>query len=127
MSRLASARRFAAEHSRLLAAIQVVLLAGFFAAVGWAVRGSLHDAADDLRSANPLLFVLACVALGAYYLVFVLGWMRILDDWGIRITYAAALRAEMVSMLAKYVPGGVWTPAARVVAARRAGVTTRRS
>jgi hypothetical protein len=29
----------------------------------------------------------------------------------------------MVSMLAKYIPGGVWTPAARVVAARRAGVT----
>jgi uncharacterized membrane protein YbhN (UPF0104 family) len=28
----------------------------------------------------------------------------------------------MVSMLAKYVPGGVWTPAARVVAARRAGI-----
>ena len=28
----------------------------------------------------------------------------------------AALRAEMVSMLAKYVPGGVWTPAARVAA-----------
>jgi len=26
-------------------------------------------------------------------------------------------------MLAKYVPGGVWTPAARVVAARRAGIT----
>jgi hypothetical protein len=29
----------------------------------------------------------------------------------------------MVSMLAKYIPGGVWTPAARVVAARRAGIT----
>ena len=29
----------------------------------------------------------------------------------------------MVSMLAKYIPGGIWTPAARVVAARRAGVT----
>jgi uncharacterized membrane protein YbhN (UPF0104 family) len=26
-------------------------------------------------------------------------------------------------MLAKYIPGGIWTPAARVVAARRAGVT----
>jgi uncharacterized membrane protein YbhN (UPF0104 family) len=48
--------------------------------------------------------------------------MRILDTWGIRMPYGAALRAEMVSMLAKYVPGGVWTPAARVVAARRAGV-----
>jgi uncharacterized membrane protein YbhN (UPF0104 family) len=29
----------------------------------------------------------------------------------------------MVSMLAKYIPGGVWTPAARVLAARRAGLT----
>jgi glycosyltransferase 2 family protein len=29
----------------------------------------------------------------------------------------------MVSMLAKYVPGGVWTPAARVVAMRRYGIT----
>jgi uncharacterized membrane protein YbhN (UPF0104 family) len=28
----------------------------------------------------------------------------------------------MVSMLAKYVPGGVWTPAARVVALRRHGI-----
>jgi uncharacterized membrane protein YbhN (UPF0104 family) len=49
--------------------------------------------------------------------------MRILADWDLRISYPAALRAEMVSMLAKYIPGGIWTPAARVVAARRAGIT----
>ena len=53
--------------------------------------------------------------------------MRILADWEIHISYPAALRAEMVSMLAKYVPGGVWTPAARVVAARRAGITDARA
>src|SRR4051794_25700166 len=87
------------------------------------MRGSFKDAGDDLRNADPVLFVLACVVLAIYYLVFVLGWMRILWDWGIHISYPAALRAEMVSMLAKYIPGGVWTPAARVVAARRAGVT----
>jgi uncharacterized membrane protein YbhN (UPF0104 family) len=87
------------------------------------VRGSFHDAADDLRNANLFLFGLACVAVAAYYLLFVLGWMRILSDWDIHLPYPAALRAEMVSMLAKYIPGGVWTPAARVVAARRAGVT----
>ena len=69
------------------------------------------------------LFTLGCVALAGYYLVFVFGWMRILADWDIHISYPAALRAEMVSMLAKYVPGGFWTPAARVVAARRAGIT----
>jgi glycosyltransferase 2 family protein len=123
VGRLSAVRSFAQEHARLVAGVQLVLLAAFLAIVGWAVRGSLHDAADDLRNANPYLFLLACVALGGYYLVFVLGWMRILEDWGIRISYPAALRAEMVSMLAKYVPGGVWTPAARVVAARRAGVT----
>src|SRR3982750_4525652 len=87
------------------------------------MRGTFEDAGDDLRNANPVYFVLACLTLAAYYLLFVLGWMRILADWDLSISYPAALRAEMVSMLAKYVPGGVWTPAARVVAARRAGVT----
>jgi glycosyltransferase 2 family protein len=118
-----SLRRFAAAHKALAVGAQLVVLAVFLGSVGWAMRGSFRDAADDLRNANPMLFALACVVLAAYYLAFVLGWMRILADWNIRLSYAQALRAEMVSMLAKYVPGGVWTPAARVVAARRAGVT----
>jgi uncharacterized membrane protein YbhN (UPF0104 family) len=122
VGRLTSVRRVVAEHRRLFAVLQLLLFVVFFAVVGWAVRGSFRDAADDLRSANLLLFAVACTALGGYYLLFVLGWMRILADWGIDISYAGALRAEMVSMLAKYVPGGVWTPAARVVAARRAGI-----
>ena len=103
--------------------MQAVVLAVFLGFIGWALRGSFKDAGDDLRNADPLLFTLACVALAVYYLVFVFGWMRILADWDLHISYPAALRAEMVSMLAKYVPGGVWTPAARVVAARRAGIT----
>jgi uncharacterized membrane protein YbhN (UPF0104 family) len=114
---------FGKEHPRFLIALQLAILAVFFVSVGVAMRGSFRDAADDLRNADPLLFTLGCVALAAYYLVFVFGWMRILADWDIHISYPAALRAEMVSMLAKYVPGGVWTPAARVVAARRAGIT----
>ena len=111
------------RHPRLFVALQLVVLAVFFGAIGWALRGSLRDAGDDLRNANLVDFVIGCVFLAAYYLLFVLGWMRILADWGHRISYPQALRAEMVSMLAKYVPGGVWTPAARVVAARRAGIT----
>jgi len=54
-----------------------------------------------------------------YYLVFILGWIRILAAWNIRVSYRAALQAEMASMLAKYVPGGVWTPVARVTALER--------
>src|SRR5436305_13309532 len=122
-SRVSSLRRFASAHPRAIVVAQLLLLGIFLGFVGWAVRGSFHDAADDLRNANPVLFTLACLAVAAYYLLFVLGWMRILADWDIQLSYAAALRAEMVSMLAKYVPGGVWTPAARVVAARRAGIT----
>ena len=110
-------------HPRWVVAGEFVLFAVFFVSVVWAVRGSFHDAADDLRNADPVMFGLACVAVAAYYLLFVFGWMRILADWDIRLSYPAALRAEMVSMLAKYIPGGVWTPAARVVAAKRAGVT----
>jgi glycosyltransferase 2 family protein len=122
-ARLTSLRRFASAHPRWFVAAESALFAVFFVSVVWAVRGSVHDAADDLRNADPIMFVLACVAVAAYYLLFVLGWMRILADWDIRLSYPAALRAEMVSMLAKYIPGGVWTPAARVVAAKRAGVT----
>jgi glycosyltransferase 2 family protein len=121
--RLSSLRAFAAAHKWLVVGLQVVVLAVFLGSVGWALRGSFHAAGNDLRNANPVMFTLGCVVLAAYYLVFVLGWIRILGDWNIHLSYAAALRAEMVSMLAKYVPGGVWTPAARVVAARRAGVT----
>ncbi|HET6945970.1 MAG TPA: lysylphosphatidylglycerol synthase domain-containing protein [Gaiellaceae bacterium] len=121
-----SARRavaFLKAHPRFFFGVQAVVLAVFFGFIGWAMRGTFQDAGDDLRNADLLIFTLACVALAAYYLVFVLGWKRILADWGLHISYPAALRAEMVSMLAKYVPGGVWTPAARVVAARRAGIT----
>jgi uncharacterized membrane protein YbhN (UPF0104 family) len=121
--RLASVTRFASSHRRLIGAAQVVVLAVFFSSVGWALRGSFRSAGDDLGSANLVLFGVGCAAVGVYYLVFVVGWMWILREWGIRLAYPAALRAEMVSMLAKYVPGGIWTPAARVVAARRAGVT----
>jgi uncharacterized membrane protein YbhN (UPF0104 family) len=123
MDRLHRLAAFPKQHPRVFIVVQFLVLAIFFGAVGWAVRGSFRDAADDLRDADLLQFVLGCVCLAAYYLLFVLGWMRILADWGHRISYPAALRAEMVSMLAKYVPGGVWTPAARIVAARRAGIT----
>jgi len=110
------------EHTRLRVAIELALLALFLGLLVWGIRGSFHSAGKDLSNANPALLVLACAAVAAYYLVFVLGWMKILADWGVRISYPTALNSEIVSMLAKYVPGGVWTPAARVVAMRRAGV-----
>jgi glycosyltransferase 2 family protein len=119
-SRLKAAYR---AHPRLVVAGQLALLAILLGAVAWVIRGSFDAAAEDLKDANPALFALACLAVAAYYLVFVLGWMKILADWGVRISYPTSLNAEIVSMLAKYIPGGVWTPAARVVAMRRAGVT----
>jgi glycosyltransferase 2 family protein len=120
--RVARVTAFLRAHPRQRAAVELGLLVVFLGLFAWGIRGSFHSAWGDLKDANPALFVLACVAVAAYYLVFVAGWTLILADWGVRISYATSLRAEMVSMLAKYVPGGVWTPAARVVAMRRAGV-----
>jgi uncharacterized membrane protein YbhN (UPF0104 family) len=116
-------QREARAHPRVRAAVELALLAIFLGSVGWVIRRSFHTAWRDLSNASPALLVLACAAVAAYYLVFVLGWMRILRDWDVRISYATSLNSEIVSMLAKYIPGGVWTPAARVVAMRRAGVT----
>ena len=75
-----------------------------------------------LRTADPLSLALGLGAIAAYYLAFVVGWQLILRAMGIELDYRTALRAEMLSMLAKYIPGGVWTPAARVVAVRKVGV-----
>jgi glycosyltransferase 2 family protein len=123
MSRLSDVANWASRHRRLLGALQLIVLVVFFASLAWAIRGSVDGAVHDLKNANLVLFALGCAALAAYYVVFVLGWIRILGEWGIRLSYPAALRAEMLSMLAKYIPGAIWAPAARVVAARRAGVT----
>ena len=118
MSRLSDLAAWASRHRRLLGAVQLIVLIVFFVSLGWAIRGSVRSAAHDLSSANLVLFALGCAALAAYYLVFVIGWTWILAEWGVRLSYPAALRAEMISMLAKYIPGAIWAPAARVVAAR---------
>jgi glycosyltransferase 2 family protein len=123
MSRLSDVATWTSRHRRLLGAVQLIVLVVFFASLAFALRGSVHGAWHDLKNANVVLFALGCAALAAYYLVFVLGWVWILGEWRVQITYPVALRAEMISMLAKYIPGGIWAPAARVVAARRAGVT----
>ena len=107
---------------RVYVTLELIGLAILLAALGWALRDVWADAAPRLQHADLSDLVLAVAVVAAYYLVFVLGWLRILAAYGIRIPYRVALQAEMLSMLAKYVPGGVWTPTARVVALRRFGV-----
>src|SRR5436309_14735513 len=119
MSRLTDLASFASRHRRLLGAIQLGLLAVFFGSLGWALRGSIHAAAHDLDNANLTLFAPGSAALGGSYLAFLPGWIRILAEWGIKLSYPATRRAEMFWVLAKSVPGGLWTPIARVVAAAR--------
>jgi glycosyltransferase 2 family protein len=110
-----------ARHRRLLAAFQLAFGALVLAFLAWAFRDTVSDAAPRLRDADLVDAAVACAFLALYYLLFVVGWMWILRELRIRTSYAVALQAEMASMLAKYVPGGIWTPAARVLWLRRAG------
>ena len=122
--RLRAVAAFFRAHPLLSKALQVGLLVVTVGFCVWAVRNEWPKASPRLEHASPAYLALAFAAVAIYYLVFILGWIRILAAWGIEIPYRVALGAEMVSMLAKYIPGGVWTPAARAVALRRsAGVT----
>jgi uncharacterized membrane protein YbhN (UPF0104 family) len=110
-----------AARRRLLVAVQLAFVAVVLAFLGWALRDTWTDAAPRLRNADLSDLGIALVLLAGYYLLFVLGWQWILRALAIETTYSVALQAEMASMLAKYVPGGIWTPAARVVWLRKAG------
>jgi uncharacterized membrane protein YbhN (UPF0104 family) len=124
VGRLRTAAEYLRDHPRATKALQAILVALTLGACAFAVVDQWHKAGPRLAHAKPGYVVLAFLTIAAYYLVFILGWIRMLDAWGIRVPYRPALQAEMVSMLAKYLPGGVWTPAARTVALRRsAGVT----
>jgi hypothetical protein len=116
--------RYLAAHPRLRKSLQVGLVAVTLAFCAWAVRDEWSKAETLLSNAHPGPVALALAAVTAYYLVFILGWIRMLAAWAINVPYRVALQAEMVSMLAKYLPGGVWTPAARTIALRRAGGIT---
>ena len=113
-----------AARPRLTHTLQAVLLGVTLGLCGWAIADQWSKAGPLLAHARPGYLGIAIAFVAAYYLVFIFGWIRMLEAWGIRVPYRPALQAEMVSMLAKYLPGGVWTPAARTVALRRsAGVT----
>src|SRR5262249_55761673 len=110
---------------RLLQILEVTVAVVVVAICTWGVRGEWSKAWPELRDARVGYVALAFATVAAYYLVFILGWIRILNAWGIRVSYSPALQAEMVSMLAKYIPGAVWTPAARVAALSRLTGETR--
>src|SRR3954470_2947042 len=119
-----AAVQFLRMRPRLTKGIQLALLVLTLGFCAWAVQDQWSKAGPLLENASPAYLALSFAVVAVYYLVFILGWIRMLDAWDIRITYRVALQAEMVSMLAKYLPGGVWTPAARTVALRRYGGVT---
>jgi uncharacterized membrane protein YbhN (UPF0104 family) len=124
VSRVRAVTAFLREHPVLTTSLQAGLVALTLGFCFWAVRNEWSKAAPLLEHANPAYIALACAAVTVYYLVFIFGWIRILAVWDIHVPYRVALGSEMVSMIAKYIPGAVWTPAARTVALRRAaGVT----
>jgi hypothetical protein len=122
MWRLQELARAIARRRWLLVAIQLGALAVLLFFLGWAFRGAWREARPRLKDASPTDVAASIGILAAYYLLFTVAWQRMLAAWGLRIPYFIALQAEMASILAKYVPGTVWIPAARIAALRRAGV-----
>jgi glycosyltransferase 2 family protein len=111
------------QDKRVTVPLQVLAVAILVGSLTYAARDIWPDAAPLIRNADPVDLLISMLLLAAYYLLFVVGWIWILRAFGIRLPYRFALQAEMLSMLAKYIPGGVWTPMARVFALRRFGYT----
>jgi len=122
MGRLRRGYEALARRRWAIVTIQLVALAVVLFFAGWTFRGAWHDAEPRLRDADASDLAVSSAILAAYYLLFTVGWQRMLAAWGLRIPYLVALQAEMTSILAKYVPGTVWIPAARIAALQRFGI-----
>ena len=107
---------------RVIVALEILLVALLLGVFAYVLRDVWADALPLVRDADLVDIAIALAVLNVYYLLFVLGWQWILAGMRIRIGYVLALQAEMASMLAKYIPGVVWTPLARIIWLRRAGV-----
>ena len=106
---------------RVVVGLQLAAVAALLAFFGYVLRDVWADALPRLADADPVYLAAALGVLAAYYLLFAVGWWWLLAALRIRVGYGVALQAEMASMLAKYIPGGVWTPLARIVWLRKAG------
>jgi uncharacterized membrane protein YbhN (UPF0104 family) len=106
----------------LVVGLQLAAVAVLLGALGYAFGDAWDEAKPRLRDADLVQLSISLAILTAYYLLFTVAWQRILRAWGVRLPYFLALQAEMASILAKYIPGTVWIPAARVAALRRVGV-----
>ena len=122
MGRLRRGYEAIASRRWALVAIQLAAVGVLFFFLGWAFRGAWRDARPRLRDADFSDLAASTAILAVYYLLFTVGWQRLLRAWDLRIPYFVALQAEMASVLAKYVPGTVWVPAARIAALRRFGI-----
>jgi glycosyltransferase 2 family protein len=108
------------RHGLYVVQIVALVVFGFFF-----LRQVIRDwnaISAQLETLNLWWVVASLVVITVYYLVFILGWRIILHEFGNRVSYRQAVMADVVSMLAKYVPGGVWAPAARVMMCKRYGL-----
>jgi len=122
MGRLRTALAWLQGHRWAVVTLQVTALAIVLVFFYWAFRDAWQEAKPLLREADVGDVVISSLILAAYYLLFTVAWQRMLAAWGLEIPYLVALQAEMASILAKYVPGTVWIPAARIAALRRYGI-----
>ncbi|HEV7640892.1 MAG TPA: hypothetical protein VGO39_08510, partial [Gaiellaceae bacterium] len=69
---------------RLVKGIQLVLLVLTVGFCAWAVRDQWSKAGPLLSHASPAYLALSLAVVTLYYLVFILGWIRMLEAWGIQ-------------------------------------------
>jgi hypothetical protein len=105
--------------------VQRAVLVAAFAVMAWAAYRRRDDIATALRSIGITGVLGAAAVAGAGLLCQWLTWHRLLSDCGADLARGTTLKIYALSMPAKYLPGGVWTPLVQVEMVARRGVGRR--
>lgn len=113
---------FQVQRKRIVAGVRIAYLLGLGATVVWLALARRHEVADLLEHAR---LPLVAAALGAtFVLIWLLArfWTLSLRMLGHRTTLSEVALATARALPARYVPGGVTFPAARIALLRAGGL-----
>src|SRR3972149_3488206 len=107
--------------------IGIILVIAIFYFIGNMVAEKWVQISEHDWSPNVLWLLISILILFSLHLMSALGWTLLLKMIGVKIEWFRGITIFLLSMFARYIPGGVWSAMGRLYLCRLEGIPDSRS